>query len=118
MLVLMTTSNYPDIMLAAYEINRWNCVYFISYLVIGLFLIMKLLLGVFYSNFKTRFEEKIERGDDQRTKYLYGQFLDLGGTKGFLIPKETYKMFILIHGLATNTDIKIEDDDMSINLER
>jgi hypothetical protein len=55
MLVLMTTSNYPDIMLPAYQISRWNCFFFIIYLILGLFLMMNLLLAIFYSNFKMRF---------------------------------------------------------------
>jgi len=60
MLVLMTTSNYPDVMLPAYMKTRVACIFFISYLVVGLFLMMNLLLAIFYSNFKMRFERKIE----------------------------------------------------------
>jgi two pore calcium channel protein 1 len=56
MLVLMTTSNFPDIMLPAYQRNRLACLYFIIYLILGLFLMMNLLLAIFYSNFKFRFE--------------------------------------------------------------
>jgi hypothetical protein len=56
MLVLMTTSNYPDIMLPAYQIYRGDCLYFIIYLVVGLYLLMNLLLAIFYSNFKSRFD--------------------------------------------------------------
>ena len=61
MLVLMTTSNFPDVMLPAYQTNRWLCLYFIAYLVFGLFLMMNLLLAVFYSNFKDRFETDIQK---------------------------------------------------------
>ena len=57
MLVLMTTSNYPDIMLPAYQIYRGNCLYFIIYLVLGLMLLMNLLLAIFYSNFKAHSEQ-------------------------------------------------------------
>ena len=57
MFVLMTTSNYPDIMLPAYGENRLYFIFFGSYLIIGLFLIMNLLLAIVYSNFKARFEE-------------------------------------------------------------
>ena len=55
MVVLMTTSNFPDIMLPAYETNRWYCLYFLSYLILGLFLMMNMLLAIFYSNYKLRF---------------------------------------------------------------
>ena len=71
MLVLMTTSNFPDVMLPAYQTSRWNCLFFLSYLIFGLFLMMNLLLAVFYSNFKDRFEKNIQKKDDKRSEYLY-----------------------------------------------
>lgn len=37
MFVLVTTSNYPNIMLPAYNENRWNCLYFVFFLVVGLY---------------------------------------------------------------------------------
>jgi two pore calcium channel protein 1 len=63
MLVLMTTSNFPDIMLPAYQRNRIACLYFIIYLILGLYLMMNLLLAIFYSNFKFRFEQNIGRSE-------------------------------------------------------
>lgn len=84
MLVLMTTSNYPDVMLPAYQISRWNCLFFITYLVLGLFLMMNLLLAIFYSNFKSRFEENLGSLEDDRSKYLMEQFKKFGGDKGHL----------------------------------
>jgi len=74
MLVLMTTSNYPDVMLPAYMRNRLACIYFITYLVIGLFLLMNLLLAIFYSNFKMRFERKLESSEDKRSEFLFSEF--------------------------------------------
>lgn len=59
LLVLLTTTNFPDIMLPAYEENRWYAFYFVIYLVFGLFLLMKLLLAMFYSNYKKRYEDTI-----------------------------------------------------------
>lgn len=112
MLVLMTTSNFPDIMLPAYQISRTYCVYFIMYLVIGLFLLMNLLLAIFYSNFKMRFEQNLEKSDEDRSDYLFMQFKKFGGDKGHLNQKETYKMFMMIHGLATFTEQEINDDEM------
>jgi len=55
MLVLITTSNFPDIMLPAYDTSRGYACFFVLYLVVGLFLFMNLLLATFYSNFKVRF---------------------------------------------------------------
>jgi hypothetical protein len=55
LLVLMTTANFPDFMLPAYQVNRLNCIFFIGYLIFGLFLLMNLLLAIFYSNYQIRF---------------------------------------------------------------
>lgn len=37
MFILLTTANFPDVMLPAYNANRWYCLYFISFLIIGLY---------------------------------------------------------------------------------
>ena len=65
---------------------------------------MKLLLAIFYTNFKLRFEDKLENFDDIRSEYLYTQFVQFGGDKGFLMQYETYRMFMMIHGLVTHTN--------------
>lgn len=56
MLICMTTSNYPNIMLPAYESSRFNFIFFLVYLVCGLFLIMNLLLAIIYSTYKQHYE--------------------------------------------------------------
>ena len=55
MFVCMSTSNFPDVMLPAYQLNRWFAIFFLIYLILGLYLMMNLLLGIFYSNYKIRF---------------------------------------------------------------
>ena len=59
MLVLLTTTNYPDIMLPAYSTNRLMSLYFIVYLLLGLFLILNILMALFYNNYKTRYENTL-----------------------------------------------------------
>lgn len=54
MLVLLTTANSPDIMLPAYEYSRILAVFFVVYLLFGVFLLMNLLMALFYSNYKDR----------------------------------------------------------------
>jgi hypothetical protein len=51
----------------------------------GLFLMMNLLLAIFYSNFKLRFEKNLEKSDEERSNYLYDQFKSMGGEKGYLV---------------------------------
>jgi len=107
MLVLLTTSNYPDIMLPAYQRWRPSCIFFIFYLIIGLFLIMNLLLAIFYSNFKIRFRQKVENNNEKRSEYLLKEFIKYGGKqKGYLNKDEMYTFFLVIHNLVI---LKLED---------
>ncbi|XP_029427700.1 two pore calcium channel protein 1 isoform X3 [Rhinatrema bivittatum] len=49
--VLLTTANYPDVMMPSYSRNPWSCVFFIVYLSIELYFIMNLLLAVVFDTF-------------------------------------------------------------------
>lgn len=49
--VLLTTANFPDVMMPAYSKNCWSCVFFIVYLSIELYFIMNLLLAVVFDTF-------------------------------------------------------------------
>ncbi|XP_042564467.1 two pore calcium channel protein 1 isoform X1 [Clupea harengus] len=49
--VLLTTANFPDVMMPSYSRNRWSCVFFIVYLSIELYFIMNLLLAVVFDTF-------------------------------------------------------------------
>ena len=63
MFVFMTTANYPDVMLPAYKRNRITVYFFILYEILLLFLFMKLLLAIFYSNYQQKTEEQIDSFD-------------------------------------------------------
>ena len=54
MLILLTTANFPDIMLPAYDKNFWNCLIFISFLIIGLYFLSNVLLANVFSKFNKR----------------------------------------------------------------
>ena len=77
MIVLMTTSNYPDVMLPAYQANRWMCFFFITYLFVGLFLILNLLLAIIFNIFKENYEQDLQNAEETRTEYLERRFLHL-----------------------------------------
>ncbi|KAJ8408683.1 hypothetical protein AAFF_G00253180 [Aldrovandia affinis] len=49
--VLLTTANFPDVMMPAYSRSRWSCAFFIVYLSIELYFIMSLLLAVVFDTF-------------------------------------------------------------------
>ena len=79
MLVCLTTSNFPDVMLPGYNAWRGYAILFIIYMVLGLFLFMSLVLAIFYSNFKIRYENKINKDEKKRNDFLYKNFEEFGG---------------------------------------
>jgi len=50
--VLFTVSNFPDVELPYFSKSRWSTFYFISFLLIGIFLLSNLLLAQIFLNYK------------------------------------------------------------------
>ncbi|XP_020622394.1 two pore calcium channel protein 1-like [Orbicella faveolata] len=49
--VLLTTANYPDVMMPSYQRSRWAVIYFGVYIAVVLYFLMNLLLAVVYDTF-------------------------------------------------------------------
>ncbi|XP_039751866.1 two pore calcium channel protein 1-like isoform X2 [Pararge aegeria] len=55
MFVLLTTANFPDVMMPSYAKSKWYAVFFILYIITVLYVLMNLMLAVVYEAF-TRIE--------------------------------------------------------------
>ncbi|CAG9770850.1 unnamed protein product [Ceutorhynchus assimilis] len=51
MFVLLTTANFPDVMMPSYNRSRWSAIFFISYISTVLYVLMNLMLAVVYETF-------------------------------------------------------------------
>lgn len=100
MFVCLTTSNYPDVMLPSYGQNRLYAIFFIAFLIIGLFLLMNLLLAVLYSHYQEKTDDSVDRGKKQRTIFLIHMFryYDTNNT-GALDRGQTYEILKELDGL-------------------
>lgn len=70
LLVLMTTANFPDVMLPAYGLNQGYVLFFFIYMIFGLFFLMNLVLAIFYTNYSNRIQETIDKFEDTKVDYL------------------------------------------------
>eukprot|EP01047_Picozoa_sp_COSAG01_P003992 COSAG01_NODE_127_length_24940_cov_140.519923_7_plen_600_part_00 len=52
MLSLLTTANFPDVMISSYTYNRLFAIPFVVFLLFGLFFVMNVVLASVYSNYK------------------------------------------------------------------
>ena len=111
MLILMTTANFPDIMLPAYAKNYWYMVYFVAYLIIGLYFMMSFLLANVFIKFKTRLEQKAEELHTETEDLLIELFdrYDKGG-KGYLAYDEGKEFFHIL----LNLDLKRKKHYMTL----
>ncbi|CAG9815106.1 unnamed protein product [Phaedon cochleariae] len=61
MFVLLTTANFPDVMMPSYAISKWTAVFFISYISTVLYVLMNLMLAVVYETFTGIEKEKFRK---------------------------------------------------------
>ena len=77
MIVMMTTANFPDVMLPAYEQNFWVSLFFVSYLILGLYFLMNFLLANVFNNFKDRLElqhDTVMRQTEELVTEMFNRF--------------------------------------------
>ena len=49
-----TQANYPDIMLPAYDCTPWSSLFFVIFVIVGLYFLLSLILAVVYTHFAAR----------------------------------------------------------------
>uniref|UniRef100_UPI00358EE697 two pore channel protein 2-like n=1 Tax=Myxine glutinosa TaxID=7769 RepID=UPI00358EE697 len=57
--VLVTTANSPDIMMPAYNKNRWYSLFFIVYIVVNTYLFMSIFLAVVYNGYRKHLKNEV-----------------------------------------------------------
>ena len=95
--ILITTSNFPDVMLFAYNTSTWYTIYFIIFVIFGVFFLMNVLLGVIFDNYKRRVEWASKNRSKERMKHIekFFDFYDDGekSVKGYLTIPEAKAFF-------------------------
>ncbi|XVF66835.1 hypothetical protein PTKIN_Ptkin10aG0069700 [Pterospermum kingtungense] len=74
MFVLFTTSNNPDVWIPAYKASRWYCLFFVLYVLIGVYFVTNLILAVVYDSFKSELAKQVFEMDRMRRNMLCKAF--------------------------------------------
>lgn len=59
--ILMTTANYPDVMMPAYQANNFSCLFFIAYMMFGFYLLTNIVLSMVYDSFTDTEKRKFKK---------------------------------------------------------
>ena len=70
LVVLITTSNFPDIMLQAYNTSTWYTLFFVSFVIFGVFFLMNVLLAVIFYNYKRRVQLTSQNRGRERIEFI------------------------------------------------
>ncbi|XP_063396225.1 two pore channel protein 1-like isoform X1 [Mytilus trossulus] len=91
--VLLTTANYPDVMMPAYASSRYYSIFYIIYLSLELYFIMNLFLAVVYDTFSNLEKTKVK-------KLFFHKRLGCQHAFRLLVTKEDNKSIKLKHFLG------------------
>ncbi|GMH12091.1 hypothetical protein Nepgr_013932 [Nepenthes gracilis] len=129
MFVLFTTSNNPDVWIPAYKTSRWYCLFFVFYVLLGVYFVTNLILAVVYDGFKSQLAKQVAEMDCMKRSILSKAFnLIDRHSMGYLNKEQCIRLFEELNKYRTLPKISREDfelifdelddtHDFEINLE-
>ncbi|KAJ4749427.1 Two pore calcium channel protein 1 [Rhynchospora pubera] len=129
MFILFTTSNNPDVWIPAYRNSRWSSIFFVLYVLLGVYFVTNLVLAVIYDSFKEQLARQIVEMDCVRKRILEKAFslVDIHD-RGYLDKHQCISLFEELNKYRTLPKTSKEDfelifdeldrsGDFKINLE-
>jgi len=75
LIVLITTSNTPQVFVESFESNRATILYFISFIIFGAFGLLYILMATVFSQFQLRLEDSAKFNKEARQKSVHEAYL-------------------------------------------
>ncbi|XP_050302250.1 two pore calcium channel protein 1-like isoform X2 [Anthonomus grandis grandis] len=130
MFVLLTTANFPDVMMPSYSVTKWSALFFISYISTVLYVLMNLMLAVVYETFTGIEKDKFRKlllHKRQACKLAFRllvsrqnpeniRFKQFQGLMRYFAPKTSQRDVVLIFRQlnASNNGMLIQDEFLNI----
>jgi hypothetical protein len=96
LLILLTTANFPDVMMPAYSNNRAAAIFFISFVVIGIFVLMNILLAIVCDSYLTSKANQRVLIEEKRKRNLSAAFKLMdkqdGVSQGYVTKEEVMEV--------------------------
>ncbi|XP_077229756.1 two-pore channel 1 isoform X2 [Tasmannia lanceolata] len=113
MFVLFTTSNNPDVWIPAYKSSRWSCLFFILYVLLGVYFLTNLILAVVYDSFKAQLAKQVIEMDSMRKRILAKAFSLIDQHKrGYLDKEQCIRLFEELNKYRSLPKISRDDFDV------
>ncbi|KAF2576048.1 hypothetical protein F2Q70_00000174 [Brassica cretica] len=110
MFILFTTSNNPDVWIRAYKSSRWSSLFFVLYVLIGVYFVTNLILAVVYDSFKEQLAKQVSGMDQMKRRMLEKAFGLIDKDKTGQIDKEQcIKLFEQLTNYRTLPKISKEE---------
>ncbi|KAJ1434547.1 Voltage-dependent channel domain superfamily [Sesbania bispinosa] len=113
MFLLFTTANNPDVWVPAYKSSRWYCLFFILFVLVGVYFVTNLILAVVYESFKSELVKQVFETDRKRRAMLEKAFnlLDTHNV-GFLNKDQCIRLFEELNKYRTLPNISREEFEL------
>ena len=94
MFVCLTTENFPDVMLEVTAINTAYAIFFVIFILFGVWFLMSVLLAVIFDNYKHRLQTLQKANVTKRIEYIDTIFATYDKQNmGWLTMKQTRRFF-------------------------
>ncbi|PRQ49851.1 putative Two pore calcium channel protein [Rosa chinensis] len=113
MFVLFTTSNNPDVWIPAYKASRWYCLFFVLYVLLGVYFVTNLILAVVYDSFKSQLVKQVSEMDQTRKTILEKAFnLIEQDNAGYINKDQCIRLFEELNKYRTLPKISREEFEL------
>ncbi|KAL9243813.1 hypothetical protein vseg_017655 [Gypsophila vaccaria] len=110
MFVLFTTSNNPDVWIPAYKASRWYSLFFVLYILLGVYFVTNLILAVVYDSFKSELAKQVSGMDNARRRILEKAFRLMDqSNRGYLDKDQCLNLFDELNKYRTLPKMSKED---------